>query len=529
MNLFANGISLDLALDILRRRFWIAVALFSLVATAVVSLAVFLPNIYTASAFILVEGQQIPQDYVRSTVTLGVERRLQMISQEILSRSKLEQLASQFGLYRELKRKNPSGEMIAATMRRDIGIQIKGRGSSIGSDTVAFEVSYTGPSPEKVTQVVNTLASFYIEENLKVREQQALGTSEFLRAELERVKRKLEDQEQKVVQYRQEHAGELPGQFQANLSTLSMLQKQMEILSSNLAQAQERRSALMRRVIDATAAASGGATNPDREVLSLEALKARLAQLRIRFSDKHPDVIRVKQIIATLEEQLKERVEDPQSDEPLTGPGTIPTVQEEQVAIDAEIKRLTTDLAKVQAELPLYQQRIENTPKREQELLSISRDYSSTGELYASLLKRLYEANLADSLEQRQKAERFRLLEPAVYPQKPAGPNRIRLCLLGVALGLGAAAAGVLLWELLDTSFHRVEDLKAFTTVRILGSIPQIVTETECIQRLRWQSLEAVTLAIALVALAGVSYRVATGNETLVRLIVKPPSGMQLR
>lgn len=533
MNPFANGFSLDVALDILRRRLWLAITLFSGVVTAVVSLAVFLPNIYTATALILVEGQQIPQDYVRSTVTMGVERRLQIISQEILSRTRLGQLIEQFGLYEDLKEKGQSEDVIAATMRRDIGIQIKGRGSGIGNDTVVFDVSYINKDPQKVMQVANTLASFYIEENLKVRGAQALGTSEFLRSELGEVKKKLEVQEQGVVGYKIQHMGELPEQVSTNLSTLSVLQKQMEILSANLIQARERRNVL-RQMAEMNAAAAALSSTPSAvssEGAGLSTLKARLAELKIRFSDKHPDVIRLKQHIKILEEAATRRAETKQAtdtDMPLAKP-EMTSAQIEEATLDTEIKSLTDALAKVQHDIAVYKQRIENIPQREQELTAISRDYGSTRELYGSLLKRLDEANLADSLEQRQKAERFRLLEPAVYPEEPAGPKRVRFFFIGFVLSLGVAVAGVLLREFLDSSFHRVEDLKALTTVRVLGTVPQIITEEDRLRERRQLCFGTVALAGMLLTLVGVSYRVAAGNDQLVRSIVKPASGIQLR
>ena len=449
MNPFVNGFSLEIAFDMLRRHLWLAIALFSIVTTAVVSLAVFLPNIYTATALILVEGQQVPQDYVRSTVTMGLERRLQIISQEIMSRSRLGQLVEQFGLYENLKRQKASEDAIATAMRQDIGIQIKGRGSNIGNDTVVFEVSYTSQDQQKVMQVTNTLASFYIEGNLKVREQQALGTSEFLRLELEEVKKRLEVQEQEVAEYKTKHMGELPEQLEANLSTLSVLKKELEILSDNLTRARERRNLLtqMAKMGAALTSLSPGTPQVISEEARLSNLKGQLVELKTRFSDKHPDVIRLKQQIAALEGGAKSPAElaQPTDPDPSLEAPNMSSAQIEQATVDTEIKNLNDALARVQHDVSVYKQRIENVPQREQEFTSLSRDYNATRELYASLLKRLDEAKLADSLEARQKAERFRLLEPAMYPNEPAGPNRVKFFFMGFALSLSAAIASVLL------------------------------------------------------------------------------------
>src|SRR5712691_5414760 len=155
MNRFPNGLSLELGREMLKRRLWLAIALFSIVVTIAGSLAAFLPNIYTATAVILVEGQQVPPDFVRSTVTMSLERRLQVLSQEILSRARLAELAKQLDLYQDLRAVGASEDTIAAAVRRDIGIQIKGRGSGISNDTVVLEITYSSANPQKNMQVAN--------------------------------------------------------------------------------------------------------------------------------------------------------------------------------------------------------------------------------------------------------------------------------------------------------------------------------------------------------------------------------------
>jgi polysaccharide chain length determinant protein (PEP-CTERM system associated) len=497
----------------------------------IISLLAFLPNTYKASAFILVEGQQIPQEYIRSTVTMNVERRLQVISQEILSLSRLAQLADQFGLYPDLREQNVPDYDIASAMHRDIGLQVTARGSGRDGDTVAFEVSYTGPDPQNVVLVANTLASFYIEENQKVRKQQARGTSEFLQVEVEETRKRLEVLEKQIAYYKQQYLGELPEQLQANLNTFTALQRQMEVFSEGLVKAHERRSLLLQQLVAASASAPGDMTNPDALGVLLETRKRSLAELKTRFSDKHPDVIREKQAISALEERLKAQLEPPQTEnqkKSSTLSGLSPT-QVERAAVDEEIRRLTEDLNKTRSDMAAYQRRIENTPKREQELLSISRDHDSTRELYASLLKRLDEAKLADSLEEHQKAERFRLLEPASYPQELTALKRIYFSILGLVLSLGLAIGAVFLREALDTSFHRIEDLKAFTHARILGIVPQIITEQDRQKGRRQHYLYASILTTVLLLVIGMSRQVAVENEYLVRLLVRPGGEIQLR
>jgi len=154
-------------------------------------------------------------------------------------------------------------------------------------------------------------------------------------------------------------------------------------------------------------------------------------------------------------------------------------------------------------------------------MLSLTRDYTAAKEQYASLLKRLEESKLADSLEQRQKAERFRLLEAAAYPQQPAGPNRLKLVLIVCVLSIGAAAALMILWEIIDGSIHRMEDLQAMTKAPILGVVPQLVMKTDLLQKRRYHVYRATALTAMVFMLVGASYILISGNEQLVRLIVK--------
>ena len=382
-------------------------------------------------------------------------------------------------------------------------------------------------------EVSNKLASLYIEGNANVRKSAAMETSEFLRNELETVKKRLEKQEQRVVLYKQQHLGELPEQLDANISTVELLQKQMEIFSRDLEQARVRRNVLMQMgEMDAVLASLDFNSSESTGDAQIRDLRSQLAELRSRFSDKHPDVIRIRQKIARLEaEHLQNHPENTSAEDldfSLSEPVSVSSSQVELAVVNTDIQRLTADLNKVRNDISIYQQRIENTAKREQEMISLTRNYDTTRELYTSLLKRFEEAKIANSLEEEQKAERFRLLESAVYPKAPAAPKRIRFFLIGLILSLGASAGGVLLWEILDTSFHRVEDLKAFTTVPVLVAVPQITTPADLLLSRRQQFLRAAALALLMLVLFGASYRIVAGNEQLSRIFVRPASGSKL-
>jgi protein tyrosine kinase modulator len=523
---------LDLARAVWRRRKWLGLLAFAVPFTAALSVVLFLPDIYGSSATILVERQQVPEAFVRPTVTSGLDTRLHTISQEILSRTRLDSLIARFGLYSDLRDRVPREEVIER-MRRDIRLELKGgeqrrRG---GGTTVAFAVSYRGSRPETVAQVTNTLASFYIEENLKVREKQATGTAEFLKVQLEETKKRLDQQEHRLGEFKTRHMGELPQQMQANLSTLEQLNQRLRLNSDNQLRAAERRESLIRQLAEGDFAVRGGtpaaaAAPADPTAARLFRLRQELTELRTRFTDKYPDVVRVKSEIVQLEQELAARPQpEPKPGEPAREPQPLvpPGVARLKQSLDeaeAEIKLLKAEEQRLRSSIATYQARVENAPAREQELVELSRDYDTTKQLYATLMQRYDEAQLAESMEQRQKGEQFRIIEGAVPSAVPAAPNRGRLTAMALVLSLGLAVGAILLAEQLDTSFHSVDDLRAVTTVPVLASIPRIMTDADRATRRRRFQLAAASAVLGLSGIVTAAYVVAHGNEWLVGLLL---------
>ncbi len=534
-----KGAGLDTLLEVWSRRKWLAILAFAFPLAAGVSLTAFLPNIYRSTATVLVDRQQIPETFVQATVTSALETRLHTISQEILSRSRLEALVSRFGLYADL-RQRVAAEDVIERMRKDIRLELKGaetRGQR--EATVAFTISYQGGDPTTVALVTNTLASFYIEENLKARERQAAGTAEFLKAQLAETKQRLDEQEQRVSEFKRRHIGELPQQMEANLGTLERLHTQLRLNADNQTRATERRQALSNQLAEAEsllatpalAAPVGGSGRPPSRSETIEARLAKskeeLAKLRTRFSDKYPDVVLLAAEISALERELADaESRDPKREEkalPQATPLTpyVLRLKEALSEVEGETKVLKGEDKRLRDAIATYQGRIENVPKREQEFRELSRDYESTRELYQSLLKRSEEAQLAESMEQRQKGEQFRVLDPAVPKPKPAAPNRVQLFVIVLLGSLGLAAGAVVLAEKIDTSFHTIDDLRAFSPVPVLVSIPLIVTHTDR-RRRRWHlQLGASAAFVGLVAIVGLAYFAANGNEQLVSLMVR--------
>jgi polysaccharide chain length determinant protein (PEP-CTERM system associated) len=473
-----------------------------------------------------VERQKIPTTFVQSTVTSPIDLRLQTITQQILSRAQLEGLINRFNLYPDMRQQLPL-EAVMARMRQDIELNYKRLQEKRNSITTAFTISYSGSEPDVVAQVTNTLASLYIEENLKVREQLAAGTAEFLRVQLVQVKDELEKQEQRLSQFKEQHIGELPEQSQANLAALERLNTQLRMIGDKQARLGEQRVAVMQQLseLEGNGSRIGSTAGSPHETnaMRLERLQQELRVLRTRYGEKYPDIVQRQAEITLLEQLLTEKAKTMDADTSETLPlhpyerqlrQQLSTINTESKALEAQEDSLLLSIAS-------YQQRVENTPRREQELSMLLRDYQTTKNLYELLLKRQEEAKLAENLEQRQQGEQFRLLEPATPSAQPWAPQRPKLLLIGLIVALGLAVGAVFVAEQLDSSFHTVDALRAYSQFPALVSVPYIVTVAD-IRRKRWTfGLATASTAVGLVLIVGASFVGIKGWEELVDLFAQ--------
>jgi polysaccharide chain length determinant protein (PEP-CTERM system associated) len=512
-----------------QRRKWLAIVAFALPCVAAISLVAALPRVYKSTVVVLIERQQVPEDVVRPPVTSEIETRLQTMTQEILSRPRLEELITRFNLYPDLRRQ-VSGEEVVERMRKDIRLELKSNDRSRSPATVAFALSYQGSDPRSAASVTNALASHYIEENLKSRERQATGTAEFLGTEVEKAKRRLDEQEKLVGAFQNRHMGELPQQLQSNLAALESLTGDLRRNRESELGAIQRRDSAAAQLATADGyaqmPAAPGATPVVAEspAMRVERLNRELSVALGRYTELHPTVERLRAQLADAEREVRQpRADGSSSRRDTAALAEIPYVRslrEQQRAAEAELRVLKEREQRMRADIAVYRARIDNTPRREQEFLDLSRDYDATKTHYQSLLKKQKEAQVAESMEQRQKGEQFRLVDPAIASTIAAAPNRLRLLALGVALSAGLAAALVMLAEFLNTSFHTADELRALGGgVPVLARIPWIVTEADAKRQRQRFNMGVAAVAVALIVVAGVSFAVGHGNERLVHLI----------
>jgi polysaccharide chain length determinant protein (PEP-CTERM system associated) len=542
----SRGLGVSAILEVVRRRRVLALLPFLFVLAAAVSMAMFLPSLWTAKATVLVNRQEIPETLVRSTVNADPEARLLTLTVETLDTPRLTKIIQDNDLYPSLRRSKPAAAVVER-MRKDIRIEVQDDRERRGREwrSLVFTVGYSATDPVVAARVTNTLASLFTEENRRTREQEAVGTTQFFDSQLADLRTKLAAQEQRITAYKEQHLGELPEQRDVNVRTIERLQQQLQLASDNSRRALERRQLITQSLNDFDLAtsmsggsATGGAINvPPGETAAarLSILRNELAALQTTYSDKYPDVIQMKEQIRLLERRVsdekaaaaaapKKAASAPASrrsrDLSLAGqnPYALSLMQQLDQA-NVEAKASADEVGSLKNQLAVYQRRLEMTPKREQELALITRDYETTREMFRSLLAKRGEADVAASLEQRQKGDTFRVIEPATLPERPMGPNRVRLLLVGVALALGAAGVAVILAEQVDTSYRRADEVRATTAVPVLSTIPRIVTEADRLAWLRHRRLAAAAVAAGLLLVVGTSFVVAHNNQSLVSLL----------
>jgi polysaccharide chain length determinant protein (PEP-CTERM system associated) len=485
------------------RRRWLSLAVFAGALSILASAVAAVPALYQATSTILVDRQQVPDTFVRSAVVGEIETRLHSLNQQILSRARLEELIHQYDLYPDL-RQRPPAEAAVEQMRRDTRFEVKAvEQPGSRAATIAFAVSYRGWNPGVVAEVTNALASLYVEENSRGRERQAAGTAAFLKAQLDDMQQKVEEEERRM--------GQRPARLEADIVALEGLTTRLRLNSDRQVRAMDQRERLLR---DPGAAAASAA--PDALGAKLAALKQELLVLRTRFTEKYPDVIRVQADIAALERRLAETLAPERTASPDRAGARDPLAE-----TNGELKALQDEERSLRASLAALERRIESGPQREQEFQQRARKYAMTKEVYDSLLKRYEDAQMAESMEQGRKGEHFTVLDPAIPPKVPLGPNRALLLLVSLGLAAGVAVGSVILAERLDSSFHTAEEIAGFTRVPVMASISHLDTEGDAARRRRRGGLLAAGAVAGLVLVAGGTYMIAQDNETLARVLAR--------
>ncbi len=472
------------------RKWWIILTTIALSISSWV-VAGRLPSIYSAQSVILIDPQKVPDSYVPSTISSSIADRLATIKQQVLSPSRLKRLINTMNLYPQLRVRRSEQEIIEI-MQKAATVDLVGSGTGRLS---SFSIKFSGKNPTEVAQVANQLATMFIEENLKAREQQSSGTTEFLDSELEQTKKQLEQKEGDLRIIKGRYLMDLPESKQFHLEALSSLQNQLKEIRDQIGRAQQEKVYIQSQMLTSAPTIDldteqGAGTSPYQG--QIEKLETRLADLQSRYGPNHPDVRKVQKEL----EQLKSKATDEQKKEPSPAPAKPtkpgrrrnPVLEARLQQLDKEIEEQTRLQPKLQEQIDFHVSKLERVPIFEQQISGLMRDYDTLRAHYSRLLDKKLSADMANALESRQKVERWVVLDPAIIPEKPYAPNRLLIRLAGLLGGLLGGIALAVMAEMADESVRNEREAARIVGKPALVGIPRILNG----QQRRREMLRAV-------------------------------------
>jgi len=523
---------------VIRRRRKIFLIIFVGICLAAAILAVVLPPIYRSEATIRIEGQQIPEEYVRSTITGYVEERIEMITRQVMSRSKLLEIINQFDLFADIREKYTATELIGKmskkihleTISADIIDKRTGRPSAA---TVAFTLSYEGKNPEAVQKVTEKLTSLYLEEDRRSRKQLVSVTTAFLQEELQSQKAQVIILENKISEFKKDHFGELPEYNAINFQNWSKLEHELDQAAMRIQSLQERKIYLegqlagtdpyspimtakgeivmhpkkrlkhlkmklislqsilsekhpdirqLKREITDLEGQIGTSDNYEEKIRKLNSIDKQLASVKGRLGSKHPDLLKLKKMKKVLSKEIEELpafstyndINDGTADNP-----AYINLRIQLASTDLEIKNLNLESNKIEEEIEYYLKKMKYGPIVEKEYNDLTRDYESARSKYNEIMNKLMEAKISEGMEETQRGERFTITDPAYLPEKPYKPNRIAIVLLGFVLAFGASTLFAAGKEYMDNSVKSADELHSLTGVPVFSVISYVESDHE--------------------------------------------------
>jgi len=476
-------LTMDDYLGMLRRRLWV-ILIPALIAPALgFGISYFFPAKYTSVATVLVEGQKVPEGYVKPIFTEDLMQRVSTLQLQVLSRSHMQPVLERLGLLKGAKlddvlddvRKNVSITPVIT----DVSSSTYKKRPGKNTDVPGFEVNYTSSDAKVAQQVCNELTSMLLEENLKSREQTAQGTTEFLSRQLDEAKKDLDEQDSKLAAFKRQYSGQLPGDSDNNMKILMGLNSQLDANTQNLNRAQQDKAyaeSVLAQQVAAWKASSQSSTSPQALEQQLAAMQSQLMQLQAKYTNDHPDVVKAKSDIASLKKRLDEvNSAKPDTSNDKASGSEPPEIRQLRVQIhqyDDAINAATIDQKRLQEQIRTYQGRVALSPAVEEQYKQLTRDYDTAQKFYSDLLAKKSDSEMTSSMYREQQGEQFTLANPASLPTSPSFPNRLLFAGGGLAAGL-FLGLGLTLWlEMRDQAIRNELDIEAVMQLPMLISVP---------------------------------------------------------
>ena len=531
-------------IDVIRRhKAWIFGPAFAGLVIAVV-VAFLWPDTYVSTAIIRIVPPQVPESYVPPNITTDMQGRVNGLTQVILNRASLTALINKYQLYKKELSRLPLDDVIENMKSRDVRIspvQAFTQSSSGRQQVPAFIIGYAYRDRYTARKVAEELAANFITESMREQETQSVGTTEFLRSQWKEAKQRLEDAEQKLQEFRSRNLGHLPDQVQANYSQISAIQAQMINVDSQISRVQQDKLTLENELRLAKQQLTS-LRDPNSDVQIMEQRNERLAQkdkeiqnyetylaqLREQYKDTFPDVQNAIAQLALLKKQRDAIAKEDAAKKPEQA-RTLPVnpqferdkrnlqisierLQSALQAKDIEMSTLQKESGHLTESLKTYQVRLEGTPLGEKEYTQLMADAQLARRAYETLDLKMSQSQEASTLMRRQQGERLEILDPANLPETPTEPKRYVIIGVGVAVGLliGLVLAGAR--EVKDTSLKNLKDVRAYTQLPVLGSIPLLENDLVVRRRRRlgWLAWSTACLVGIAIMSSSVVYYYAT-------------------
>ena len=545
----ASGIDIKSYLFLLKRRWTMIVPIFLVVLAGGIAYCLFWPPIYEASCLVVVQPQKVPGSIIKPTVTTKIEERLQIITQQVLSRTRLTEIIERFDLYPKMRDKVTPDEL-AERMRKDITIKISRKNY--------FTITFLYTNPATVAAVTNALAAFYVDSNLRLREQDAVGTARFLERELKRMRGQLTEWENKISEFKMAHLYELPDSRQDNIRIMDQL-RQTEYQTEDLIQRLRVRISFYEQAIinqqrwleqmKVTKAAerkrggSGGGSGGSEGAGETEpkAIKKRIEELRVFYTDDHPDIQRLLRHLKKAEAlkaekkaeeeakaraakrlgMTKEQAERDALDQELQkGRVTIQKYQQRLAMITKEIRAAELKINEGRQKLAQVQERIDNAPAVGEKLNQLSRGYEELKAAYNKLHAKWLEARMSANMERTQRGEQFEVVDPAQVPDAPFRPQVKRAIPVSIGLALALSVGLAFGLNYIDVSYTSASQLERQTGLPVLLVVPCLETPEEHGAIVRRNMIFAAVYGVALLFLLGMTGILMTGRGPALKRMV---------
>ena len=554
---FESGKSLREWLGILKRRRWAMLVTMAVLSVITILTAFLFPATYRSTATILIEQQEIPQDFVRSTITTFADQRLQIIQQRVMTYSNLFQIIDEFDLYPEMLEEEPR-EVVLEEIRDAISLNIISadvidpRSGRPTQATIAFNVSFDHESAGLSHKVAQKIMDLFLEENIKQRTQKAKEATSFLEEEADKLEEQIAELEEELAEFKKGNVEKLPELVSMNITLMDRTDQEIQRIDNQLRTLKERKIYLeselaqmnpeealyseqgerllgtsdrlkvlriqlaqisgvyseghpdilrLKREINALEAEEGSNADDSKDIRTeLQVLQQQLRDAELKYSSDHPDVKALQRSIRSMEQVLANSTgsssEYPQRSE-ISNPAYSQLLAQLEAA-NAEISSLKVSRAALQAKIGTLERRLLESPEVEKKYRALAREYDTARTKYVDVKAKLSEAKIGESLEMGKQSEKFTVIEPPLFPQQPVSPNRPAILLLGILLSAGLAFGVALIREMLDDAIYDRVTVMSLTGLMPIAVLPTINTGEE-VARYKKQKILLALLAVIVV------------------------------